>query len=134
MNFPKHRLGLMLLLTLCPQLQPFQLPLNTVAAVAPIPSAETLVFNVEWRLIAAGKAHLQFATNGNGFSASVHMESSGLISKFFKVEDDYSSELDPGACAPIHPCSNPPVAAANARPASPSTRDAKRRTTSSAKP
>jgi hypothetical protein len=99
MNFPKHRRGLVLLLTLCPQLQPFQLPLNTVAAVAPIPSAETLDFNVEWRLITAGKARLRFATNGNGFSAGVHLESAGMISKFFKVDDNYSSELDRSLCA-----------------------------------
>lgn len=99
MNFRKQSRALVLLLALCPQLQPFQLPLNTVAAIAPLPSAETLDFNVEWRLITAGKAHLQFATNGGGFSTSLHLESTGLISKFFKVDDDYSSHLDKSLCA-----------------------------------
>lgn len=100
MNFRKHRRGLVLLLTLCPQLQPLQPPSNVVAAPAPLPSSETLDFTVEWRLVTAGKAYLKFANNGaKGFNTSLRLESTGLVSKFFKVEDEYSSALDRSLCA-----------------------------------
>lgn len=101
MSLRKHRRGLVLLLfSLCPPLQPFQPPSNAVAPAGPLPSSETLDYNVEWRLITAGKARIHFAANGgSGFGASVHLESTGMISKFFKVEDEYSADLDRGLCA-----------------------------------
>jgi hypothetical protein len=55
---------------------------------------------VEWRLITAGKARIRFAAEpGRGFSTSVHLESTGMISRFLKVDDEYSSELDRNLCA-----------------------------------
>jgi hypothetical protein len=55
---------------------------------------------VEWRLITAGKMRMSFAAeSGDGFQTKVHMESAGLVSKLFKVEDDYSSSLDQSLCA-----------------------------------
>ncbi|HXJ41993.1 MAG TPA: DUF3108 domain-containing protein [Bryobacteraceae bacterium] len=90
---------------------------------------ETLQFAVEWRLIPAGTAKLSWTpsptrppvpapqtTGANGTGASVtaaniiganmgpgeiqlHLESSGLVSRLFRVNDDYRSVLDPNLCA-----------------------------------
>jgi hypothetical protein len=91
---------LLLLAALCTPLQPFQAPSNAVTPPGPLPSSETLDYNIEWRLITAGKARIRFAANsGSGFSTKVRMESAGLVSKLFKVEDDYSSDLDHSLCA-----------------------------------
>lgn len=101
MSFPKLRRGFVLLLvTLSPPLQPFQPPSNAPAPPGPLPASETLDYNVEWRLITAGKAHVKFAAHpGTGFATAVEVESAGVIAKFFKVKDDYSSDLDGSLCA-----------------------------------
>jgi hypothetical protein len=98
MSFRKSGRGLVLLLFVFhPQLQP---QASAVIPAGPLPSSETLDYNVEWRLITAGKMRIKFAANGaSGFDANVRLESAGLVSKFFKVEDDYSSDLDRGLCA-----------------------------------
>src|SRR5215472_3100234 len=100
MSFPKLRRGLVLLLvTLSPSLHPFQQSPGPAPA-GPLPSSETLDYNVEWRLITAGKAHVKFtADSENGFATGVRVESAGVISKFFKVDDHYSSDLDRSLCA-----------------------------------
>jgi hypothetical protein len=90
---------LLLLAALCPPLQPFQPASNAVAPAGPLPSSETLDYSIEWRLITAGKTRIRFAANPAGFSTSVHMESAGLVSKLFKVEDEYSSDLERSLCA-----------------------------------
>ncbi len=91
--------NLLLLVALSPPLQPFQSPSNAVTPAGPLPLSETLDYSVEWRLITAGKTHIKFAANPAGFSTSVRMESAGLVSKLFKVEDNYSSDLDRSLCA-----------------------------------
>jgi hypothetical protein len=67
-----------------------------------LPARETLTYNVEWRLITAGKATLQWGPPGPreraGWQANLHLESVGLVSKLFKVEDDYSVNLNPALC------------------------------------
>jgi Protein of unknown function (DUF3108) len=64
-----------------------------------VPSRETLYYNVEWRLITAGKVKLQWQPGPVGWQANVHVESLGLVSKLFKVVDDYSSNLKDSLCA-----------------------------------
>src|SRR5712672_1044100 len=99
-SFRRHRRGLVLLLaSACPALQSFQ---NNVVTVppGPLPSSEYLNYNIEWRLITAGKAHLSWSTVGSsGFKTDLHLESAGLVSKLFKVDDEYTSTLDEGLCA-----------------------------------
>jgi hypothetical protein len=74
---------------------PSALPQN-----ASLPSKETLTYNVEWRLITAGKATVQWSsTPQRGWQANLHLESAGLVSKLFKVEDDYSANLNQALCA-----------------------------------
>lgn len=64
-----------------------------------IPARETLYYNVEWRLITAGQVKLQWQPGPAGWQANVHVESVGLVSKLFKVEDDYSANLKESLCA-----------------------------------
>ena len=64
--------------------------------------ARILNYTVEWRLITAGKARLELtpvSTPRPGFQVGFHLESSGLVSKLFKVEDDYLSTLNQNLCA-----------------------------------
>ncbi len=64
-----------------------------------LPAAETLNYNIEWRLISAGKAKVQWRRESAGWQINVHVESSGLVSKLFRVEDDYSANLRNTLCA-----------------------------------
>jgi hypothetical protein len=64
-----------------------------------LPARETLYYNVEWRLISAGKVKVQWQPGPVGWQANVHVESVGLVSKLFKVVDDYSANLKESMCA-----------------------------------
>lgn len=70
---------------------------------ASLPSKETLTYNVEWRLITAGKATVQWTSvpqrERPGWQVNLHLESVGLVSKLFAVEDDYSANLNQALCA-----------------------------------
>ncbi|MBZ5619576.1 MAG: DUF3108 domain-containing protein [Acidobacteriia bacterium] len=66
-----------------------------------LPSKETLYYNIEWRLISAGKAKVEWLAAPlprSPWQINIHLESVGLVSKLFKVEDDYSAILNPGLC------------------------------------
>ncbi len=66
-----------------------------------LPSKETLHYNLEWRLINAGKATVEWTALSQpraGWQATLHLESVGLVSKLFKVEDDYTALLNPSLC------------------------------------
>jgi hypothetical protein len=69
------------------------------AQIANVPPRETLYYNVEWRLITAGKVKVQWQPGPVGWQANVHVGSVGLVSKLFKVEDDYSANLTESLCA-----------------------------------
>jgi hypothetical protein len=74
---------------------------------------ETFQFAVEWRLIAAGVAKLTWvpvvrpksptwpasAIASPASEVRLHLESTGLVSRLFRVEDDYSAVLGPNLCA-----------------------------------
>ena len=66
-----------------------------------LPARETLSYAVEWRLVTAGKARLDWTalSGGRGWESRFHLESIGLVSKLFKVEDDYFAQLNQGLCA-----------------------------------
>jgi hypothetical protein len=67
-----------------------------------LPPKETLYYNIEWRLISAGKARVEWTPQTQARTPSqirFHLESVGLVSKLFKVEDDYNALLNPGLCA-----------------------------------
>jgi len=77
-----------------------------VAAPGALPAREALDYTVEWRLVTAGKARVVWsaashsANSANpGWQADLHMESTGLVSKLFKVNNDYVSNLDSDLCS-----------------------------------
>jgi hypothetical protein len=68
-----------------------------------LPSREVLSYNVEWRLITAGKARVEWTANPSsqraGWQMKFNLVSAGLVSKLFKVQDDYVVQLGPSLCA-----------------------------------
>jgi hypothetical protein len=67
-----------------------------------IPARETLSYSIEWRLVTAGRATMDWTAAPQarqGYQLKVHMESVGVVSKLFKVEDDYTSTISQSLCA-----------------------------------
>ncbi len=68
-----------------------------------LPARETLEYSIEWRLVTAGKAELDWSANPDpaktGWQTRMHLESVGMVSKLFKVNDNYTSILTDGLCA-----------------------------------
>lgn len=64
---------------------------------------ETLQYAIEWRLIPAGMAKLTFTPMPQSAVAQsevkLHLESAGLVSRLFRVNDDYTSLLGQNLCA-----------------------------------
>lgn len=83
-----------------PQPVPSQQPHN---GTAPRPPSEVLSYTIEWRLIHAGNARLAWSpkqSNGApGWQANLSLESVGLVSRLYKVNNEYSSVLDERLCA-----------------------------------
>src|ERR1044071_2123431 len=74
-------------------------PLAIPQAPGPIPARETLNYTIEWRLITAGKARVDWSAQPrSGWDIKLHLESVGLVSKLFKVEDDYNATLNQALC------------------------------------
>jgi hypothetical protein len=76
------------------------LPVRETASKLPL--KESLSYSIEWRLITAGKALLQWnrteRSSDPGWHVNMHVESVGLVSKLFRVEDDYSANLNDALC------------------------------------
>jgi hypothetical protein len=67
-----------------------------------LPSEETLHYEIEWRLITAGRATLQWSASPGqkpGWQIKMHLESAGLVSKLYKVDNQYTSVLASNLCA-----------------------------------
>jgi Protein of unknown function (DUF3108) len=67
-----------------------------------LPAKETLHYTIDWRLFTAGKAKVELNTTPQprtGYQVNLHLESSGIVSKLFKVEDDYSANMSSAYCA-----------------------------------
>ncbi len=82
------------------------LPLVCALCIAPasngLPARETFYYSIEWRLITAGQAKLDWVappSPGAAWQANLHLESVGMVSKLFKVEDDYNVRLNQSFCA-----------------------------------
>lgn len=82
-----------------------QVPVTSPGSGNPgsLPAKETLDYSVEWRLVTAGHAQLQwYATTPKvhmGYEAKLHLESAGLVSRLYHVSDLYTVELTPSLCA-----------------------------------
>jgi Protein of unknown function (DUF3108) len=67
-----------------------------------LPARETLYYSIDWRLFTAGKAKVELTTTPQprpGYQVNLHLESAGIVSKLFKVEDDYSAVMSSSYCA-----------------------------------
>lgn len=64
----------------------------------PLPVRESLTYSIEWRLITAGRATVQWTYANDTAQIHVHVESVGLVSKLFKVEDSYVANMGSGLC------------------------------------
>jgi len=67
-----------------------------------LPAKETLYYSIDWRLFTAGKARVELTTTPQprpGYQVNLHLESTGIVSKLFKVEDDYSANMSSAYCA-----------------------------------
>lgn len=89
-------LALMAIPTLSPQAAP-------AVHIAPgLPTAEALSYSIEWRLINAGTAQMSFFPNkehGSRWESTLHLESSGVVSKLYKLTDNYHVRLQDQFCA-----------------------------------
>lgn len=64
-----------------------------------LPANETYNYNIEWRLFNAGKARVLWRQQRPGYQVNLHVESTGFVSKLFRVEDDYLANLNSAGCA-----------------------------------
>jgi hypothetical protein len=68
----------------------------------PTPARQVLSYNVEWRLVEAGKARLIWNQSSQasrpGWHINLHLESAGMVSKLYKVNDDYTADLTNDFC------------------------------------
>jgi hypothetical protein len=68
-----------------------------------LPDKETLVYNIEWRLITAGRATIHWNPSSGegtpGGEIKLQVESVGLVSKLYKVDVDYRSVVGRALCA-----------------------------------
>ena len=68
-----------------------------------IPASETLRYAIEWRLISAGSARLTWTAVPRSAAGSnelrLHLESAGLVSRLYHVDDDYTAALGQNLCA-----------------------------------
>src|SRR5215469_7766656 len=69
------------------------------AQINELPPKEVFTYNIEWRLISAGKAKIQWQQERSGSQIDLRVESVGLVSKLFRVEDEYRARFGPGVCA-----------------------------------
>jgi Protein of unknown function (DUF3108) len=66
-----------------------------------LPTRESFTYNIEWRLFNAGKARVDLTSTAQPRAESqihLHLESAGIVSKLFKVEDDYTAVLNSNLC------------------------------------
>src|SRR5689334_10159186 len=61
------------------------------------PATERLTYGVEWRLIRAGTVEAESRSNW----AHLRLESAGLVSKLYKIEDAYSVNYEDPFCATV---------------------------------
>lgn len=96
------RRALVLAVLLC---VPAQSPLAAAQAQtgSPFPAKEAFYYNVEWRLVEAGQVKLSWTASSQasrpGWQANLHLESAGLVSKLYRVNDNYTADLNSELCA-----------------------------------
>ena len=101
-SYRKGRRAFALAVLLCAPARSLQTPSAPASAKIALPTKETLSYLVGWRLIDAGRAKLTWEANPQpsrpGWQVNLHLESIGLVSRLFKVNDDYSASLNQELC------------------------------------
>ena len=65
-----------------------------------LPDRQTFYYNVEWRLITAGRAKMEWIRQPHDeWQINLHLDSVGLVSTLYKVQDSYFAYLSPSFCA-----------------------------------
>jgi hypothetical protein len=75
---------------------------SAFAQGAGLPAKESFIYGIDWRLFNAGKARVDLTTTTEPRPESqikLHLESTGFVSKLFRVEDDYTALLNRNLCA-----------------------------------
>ncbi len=70
-----------------------------VLSAQQFPASESLTYTIEWRLITAGQAHLTLERSGAGWQTGLKLESTGLVSKLYKVDDRFTAHYERSFCA-----------------------------------
>src|SRR5258707_411069 len=76
---------------------PFALPQGSG-----LPPKESFSYNIEWRLFNAGKAKVDVTSTTEPkteYQIKLHLDSTGFVSKLYKVNDDYTAVLNSALCA-----------------------------------
>ena len=79
------------------------LPLLGLASVAAaenavLPAHEAFTYSIEWRLITAGRVRIERQQARASSQINFHMGSAGMVSKLFKVDDNYSANYNQDGC------------------------------------
>lgn len=78
----------------------FRLAIGVLAAAAlAAQNTESFSYQVEWRLINAGRTDLTLSRGTGGFQGQLKLFSAGLVSRLFKVNDIYDIQGSPELCA-----------------------------------
>lgn len=76
---------------------------QTPSPALTLPAKENLAYTVEWRFIHAGNVRLKLRRLADGsqtaFNAGLDLESAGLVSRLFKVDNHYNVALSSQLCA-----------------------------------
>ncbi len=96
--FTARVLAACLVLLAVPAVSPQSSP--AVSTTSGLPSSETLSYSIEWRLIYAGSARVSLAPQQAQQSESkLHLESGGLVSKLYKIDENYRVLMHDQFCA-----------------------------------
>ncbi|MBM3786895.1 MAG: DUF3108 domain-containing protein [Acidobacteria bacterium] len=60
---------------------------------------ETFSYRVEWRLITAGRTTLQWEAGRGGYNGNLTLQSTGLVSRLFRVNDTFDTQSGASLCA-----------------------------------
>lgn len=71
------------------------------SAPGAVPQREELFYRAEWRLVHAGNVRLSWssAPEDGGWKAHLRLQSAGLVSRLYRVDNEYVALMDAALCA-----------------------------------
>ncbi len=78
-----------------------QEPAKTTTSPGTVPQREELFYRAEWRLVHAGNVRLSWSPAGEngGWKAHLKLQSAGLVSRLYRVDNEYIALMDAALCA-----------------------------------